>query len=122
MKKIIILTVLVIVFMSCGFFDITNYITKEVEYRVFNTAIPGLVDIVINKSNELNFNFAVTPWVYSHEINKREYSNVNLYLWAQNHHDYGSIMVEIYIDDVLYKSSTVSGAYVTTEIYGNVIW
>lgn len=115
--SVIILITLSIVLLSCKF-----SVTKDVEYHVLSTIESGLVDVVIGRSGELDFNFAVTPWVYSREIKEREYAVVNLYLWAQNHHDYGSITVEIYIDDVLYKSSTASGAYITTEVSGNVVW
>ena len=119
MKKIIILLLLSVLFISCTLIDEP----KEVEYKVTCTATPNLVDLTIENEDGgvSQFSDVATPWTYTFEIEKADYG-VFVYVSAQNQQDHGSVTATIYVDGSQFKTSTSTGAYVIATAYGSVEW
>jgi len=122
MKKIIVLLFLSVL-LSCDLLmeeEVKQAI--PVEYKVNCTT--GLVDLTITNKDEgtSQFDDMATPWSYSFEVNNPEYGYFFVYVSAQNQQDSGTVTASIYVDGLLYKTSTSTGAYVIATAYGSVEW
>ena len=89
---------------------------NEVQYRV--TGSCGLADICINNSDggtEI-YGDVELPAVYSYQY----FNDWFVYVSAQNQTDSGSIKVEIYYKDNLFKQAESQGAYVIATASGSI--
>ena len=114
MKKIslLLLTTVSFLIVSCDL----SYHGDEVEYRITGSA--STVDVTLNNSDggTEQYSGVSVPHTYSYS-NFRDWF---LYISAQNNDSYGSVTVAIYLNGVLKKSATSSGAYVIATASGTI--
>jgi len=88
----------------------------KVEYVVSGTATSALVTMNGPNGDVVQYVNAFLPKIYRYS----DYKDWFIYVSAQNNGTTGIIVVAIFIDDVLYKSDTNSGAYVTAVVSGTI--
>ena len=86
-----------------------------VKYEVTGTT-PEVSTTIENESGGTSqFSNVSTPWIYEFQRG----SGYFVYLSAQNQRSSGSVIVSIYFNGNLYKTSTSSGAYVIATASGS---
>jgi hypothetical protein len=86
----------------------------EVTYKITGTAIK--VDVTLNNDTggTEQYGNVYLPREYWYPL----FSDDFVYISAQNQGEYGTVIVSIYVDGVLFKTSTSSGAYVIATASG----
>ena len=124
MKKcalIVIFTMLLTLFTSCLFPPEEELGTPSITYYDVKYEVTGTTTTVdITMENEdggvSQYSDVSVPWSY--EFRRIEDSFV--YISAQNQQASGSVIVKIYTDGSVFKSSTSSGAYVIATASGSL--
>jgi uncharacterized repeat protein (TIGR02543 family) len=86
----------------------------EVVYRITGTA--SSVDVTLNNPTGGTEQYSNVP--LPKEYSYSSFSDDFVYISAQNQGEYGTVTVSIYVDGVLFKTSSSSGAYVIATASG----
>jgi hypothetical protein len=95
----------------------TPKISYEIKYEVTGTTIDASLTIENESGGTSQYSAAVLPWTKSFTLDTKYHF---LYVSAQNNYSTGDVTASIFVDGVLYKTSTSSGAYVIATASGSV--
>ena len=121
MKNILIFSVLISLFLitSCSY-DSGPTVVKKIKYEVTGTI--DQVDIRYTNFTRADDNLSnvTLPWSLEFSIAIEYNSSFSAHVYARKFAT-GSITAQIYVDDVLVKTSTNSGSYPSSSLY-YIVW
>ena len=89
--------------------------SKAITYEVRGTAAKiGCITIENKSGGTSQYTNIIPPWTMELSM----YEGAFVYVSAQNGTATGTVIVTIYVDDRVFKTSTSSGAYVIASAYG----
>ena len=88
----------------------------EVIYEITGTA--ERVDVTLSNATGGTEQYSDVPLPKEYSYNS--FSDSFVYISAQNQGEYGTVIVSIYVNGVLFKTSTSSGAYVIATASGGI--
>ncbi len=86
----------------------------SVVYEITGSAIYASVTLNNGGGGTEQYSKVAIPWSYT----EQSFADNFLYVSAQNQGDRGTVTVKIYVDGVLFKTSSSSGAYVIATASG----
>ncbi len=108
MKRLLVVTFIISVFVSLGGSCDTSSSPVRVEYEVTGTAPTVFVTLNNATGGTEQFSNVSVPRTFTYD----NYTYWFMYISAQNEGDSGSVTVTIYVDGKVVATSTSSGAYV----------
>ncbi len=107
--------VLLLSLVACGGSSSSPDPSFDVEYRVTGSAGRAMMTYE-NRTGGTEQITTNVPWSYNFSTSE---SGKFLYVSAQNQNDSGTVRVQIFVDNVLYKEATSTGAYVIATASGS---
>ena len=89
---------------------------KKIKYEISGSASSVSVTYSDKNDGTAQISEAYLPWSYEFTATNSHF----LYLSAQNNGEYGSVKVTIYIDNVVYKTTSSRGSYVIASVSGSI--
>ena len=112
MKQILLAAVILLT--SCSLFEPEDK-SRQIYYKVLGDCGSADVTYEYQGSTQQESNIYPGDWVKSYKAEKGDF----VYISAQNQNKAGTVTVEIYVDNKLFKTATSTGAYVIASASGS---